>query len=302
MRKLVILLLLSVVTWAPMAGTSLSQTEVERAVQGWMPAWAPHGTRIAYVSEADGDSEVFVWDLATGNQQKITDNTAIDLGPKWSPDGEWIVIYSSRDGNHELYQIAPDGARLERLTFQPAIDWSPAWTPQGKIVFESYRSGWPDLYLLGLGGATKQLTKDYYRQDQPAVSPDGTTVAFSSFREGNWDIYLIDLASSRQTRLTTSPGIDRYPAWSPDGRKLAFSSFRGDASDIYILDLEKNELVQLTQDRFPDLQPAWSPDGTRIAYASLRENSWKIIIIEMIGSAEEEGALDGRDHQSDQRL
>lgn len=111
----------------------MNQDGTERAylgVDGWSPAWAPDGTRLAFVSDVDGTHEVYTVNAGGGNIRRVTVDHRFDESPTWSSDGRWIAFSSDRDGNDEIYAIDPDGKNLTRLTNEPAEDTRPAWSPQ----------------------------------------------------------------------------------------------------------------------------------------------------------------------------
>jgi TolB protein len=112
----------------------------------------------------------------------------------------------------------------------------------------------------------------------PTPTPLGGAnfVVYQTDRDGNWEIYLLDLASWQQYNLTQDPAEDRNPAVSPDGRRLAFESHRDGNWEIYLLDLQSGDLTRLTQDLAFDGAPTWSPDGSRIAFESYRDGNWEI--------------------------
>ena len=97
----------------------------------------------------------------------------------------------------------------------------------------------------------------------------GTEIAFSSTRDGNLEIYVMDSDGSNQRRVTVHPGVDEYPAWSPDGKKIAFVSNRNnvnkDHRQIWVIDADGKNPIRLT-DGVQDSYPDWSPDGTKILY------------------------------------
>ncbi len=96
------------------------------------PAWSSDGKKIAFVSDRDGDLEIYVMNADGSNSQRLTDNVAVDLNPAWSPDGEKIVFHSNYDNmsNIEIYTMnASDGTGLTRLTNDPEIDSYPDWQP-----------------------------------------------------------------------------------------------------------------------------------------------------------------------------
>ena len=95
-------------------------------------------------------------------------------------------------------------------------------------------------------------------------------IVFSSNRDGDWDIYSMDVNGNNLLQLTDHPESDESPACSPDGRRIAFKSERGVTSDLYVMDSDGHNVVRLTHDNFGEGRPSWSPDGTRIAFSSFR--------------------------------
>ncbi|MGH7319126.1 MAG: hypothetical protein ACRELA_05810, partial [Candidatus Rokuibacteriota bacterium] len=100
----------------------------------------------------------------------------------------------------------------------------------------------------------------------PALSPDGKRVAFVSDRDGQMEIYLLDVETGGERRLTDHPETDMDPAFSPDGSLIAFTSDRGGRLEIYEMNLDGSGLRRLTEARGFDIQPVYSPDGRWIAF------------------------------------
>ena len=100
----------------------------------------------------------------------------------------------------------------------------------------------------------------------PAWSPDGRTIVFVSWRDGNGEVYAMDADGSGPRNLTQNPAQDVRPAWSPDGRSIAFVSSRDGQSEIYVMNADGSRKRNLTRDRANDDYPTWSPDGRRIAF------------------------------------
>lgn len=105
-----------------------------------------------------------------------------------------------------------------------------------------------------------------------ALSPDGTRIAFSSQRSGNWDIWIYDLRSRELTRVTDDPADDIEAQWAPDGQRLAFTSSRTGNKDVFVVTLADKKLIQLTNSTDDDEYPAWSPDSRSIVYTG---GPWK---------------------------
>ena len=95
-------------------------------------------------------------------------------------------------------------------------------------------------------------------------------IVFASNRDGDWDIYSMDVNGENLLQLTNHRTSDEYPAWSPDGKRIAFNSNRGLSPDLYVMDSDGKNAIRLTRDGRSKSRPSWSPDGARIAYSSFR--------------------------------
>ncbi len=104
----------------------------------------------------------------------------------------------------------------------------------------------------------------------PAVSPDGKKVAYSSRQNGYWDLFLLDLETGVTRRLTGTPDYEGAPTWSPDGQWLAYEHSDGIGQDIYLLSLmdEHAQPERLTDWDGVERSPAWSPQGRQVAFVS----------------------------------
>lgn len=80
------------------------------------PTWSPDGSKVAFSSNKDGDYDIYVVEVETGQVEKLTSNDKNDIGPAWSVDGSNLVFSSDRDGKWEIYSIEADGTDLRKLT------------------------------------------------------------------------------------------------------------------------------------------------------------------------------------------
>jgi len=132
-------------------------------------------------------------------------------------------------------------------------------------------------------GAT-QLTYHPARDEEPAWSPDATRIAFTSTRDGQRAIHVMNEDGTGVIRLTEPTTASYRPAWSPDGRRIAFVTERHGHPDIYVMQADGSQLARLTTHGAVDDDPAWSPDGSQIAFASDRDGNLEIYVMSADGS------------------
>ena len=239
---------------------------------------------IAFVSERDGNPEIYVMNADGTGHTRLTYNStaykyvnapgwdysrARDDSPAWSPDGSKIAFTSHRYGNDEIFVMNANGSMQANLTNHPATDKSPAWSPDGtKIAFYSGRDGNAEIYVMNADGTGQtRLTNNAAYDRMPAWSPDGTKIAFHSGRDGNAEIYVMNANGTVQANATLNGAEDRSPAWSPDGSKIAFASNRDGDYDIYVMNADGTGQTRLTfYSTRDDIHPSWSRDGTKIAF------------------------------------
>ena len=142
-----------------------------------------------------------------------------------------------------------------------------------------------DIRIVTINGVQRPLTSDQFADSDPAWAPDGERLAFSTNRDGNREIYVIDADGSNAVRLTNHLNEDFGPSWSPDGQRIAFVSNRSGNDDIFVMNADGTGVVRLTTDDARDLHPAWSPDGRTIAFTRDREVP-EIYTMEASGAAQ----------------
>ena len=241
-------------------------------------AWSPDGKRMVFSSnylegglqtamqevgvgefgivdvEVVGDSELRVADIDDLVSTAVTDNaSATDGSPDWSPDGSRIAFHSDLEegGVFEIYSMRPDGTDLNRLTDLGEMNWDPSWSSDGQnIVFAHFSEHWT-LYSVTADGT--QVTELNEAGDgwQPAWSPAGNQIAFSSQREGLWNIYTVDVGGGNLLQLTTNVGDNLEPVWSPTGDQIAFTSNRAGPFKVFVMDSDGGNITSTGRTGIP---------------------------------------------------
>ncbi|MFL6120958.1 TolB family protein, partial [Actinophytocola sp.] len=116
------------------------------------------------------------------------------------------------------------------------------------------------------GGAARRLTTDDTDATQPSWSPDGRSLVFQAYRDGNYHVYTVHPDGSGPRQLTSGPYDHREPRFSPDGRTVAFSSDLGGSYGVHTLDVATGAVTARTDTAADEAMPAWSRDGRRLAY------------------------------------
>ncbi len=260
------------------------------------PLEAQEEFMLAYTSTIERGA--FALHLMRGDgsrKTRLTFNEGPERDPAWSPDGRHIYYwfnhrYPSNDLSGKIFRLTLPDRSIERITLAEG-DWDhPSVSPAGDrlaVTFHPYDSLPPYLLLFldiasGLASTVFDIgltpdDNDFYfytpewSDTHPAWSPDGERLAFSSNRDGDYEIYVLHLETGDLRQITDDDGSDSHPAWSPDGRRIAFSSNRAGQSDIFLIDTDGGAPVQLTNSPFGAYDPNWSPDGRRIAYVAASE-------------------------------
>ena len=183
-----------------------------------------------------------------------------------------------------------DGANQVFLTNEEDfLVLAPRFSPNGnKLLFTSYESGSPQIYLLDIRSRTKIILQENPGEMSfsSSFSPNGEDIVFSLSAGSNTDIYKLNIASNSRSRLTSSVAIDTAPSFSPDGRKVVFESDRSGTQQLYIMPSSGGNAKRISFGKGSYGTPFWAPTGNLIAFTKQNEGVFHIGIMNSEGLEE----------------
>jgi TolB protein len=207
-------------------------------------------TRVAYVSETgplnNRTKRIAIMDQDGANNRYITDGRTLAITPRFSPTLQEIVYMAYADNN------------------------SP-----------------PKVYLQNVDSGRRELLGNFPGMSfAPRFSPDGTKVAMSLSKDGNTDLYEMDLRGQNLRRLTNTAAIDTSPCYSPDGTQIVFNSDRGGSQQLYVMGAGGGGEKRISFGEGRYATPVWSPRGDYIAFTKIMGGSFGIGVMRPDGSGE----------------
>ncbi|MBS0612079.1 MAG: Tol-Pal system beta propeller repeat protein TolB [Proteobacteria bacterium] len=203
---------------------------------------------------------------------------------------------------YRLIVADADGAdpRVVMQSGEPLM--SPAWSPDGQnLAYVSFENQLPAIYVQYLkSGERRRVSAKAGVNQAPAWSPDGRRLALTlSSRDGNLDIYVLDLATQALTRVTSDPSIDTEPQWSRDGQSLYFTSDRAGGPQIYKQSLVPGSRAQRVTFQGPyNARPRLSPDESQLAFVTQDGSGYHIAVQDLTGRGDMQVLTKGRFDES----
>ncbi|RPI01262.1 MAG: DUF5050 domain-containing protein [Calditrichaeota bacterium] len=244
-----------------------------------LPAFSPDGAFITFTSTRDGNREVYVMNSNGHDQTRLTFNPAVDHSPQFTSDGSKILYFSwdSDERTYNIYMMNRDGKNVQCLTensryFQTqsfvsdrsfnAYDLMPGISPDGSaIVFCSYDNQLKDysIYMADINGQGQRLITELGYNLAPFFTPEGDRILFRSHRDGDYDLYELNLDGGDIRNLTNDSGHAYFSQFSPDGSKILFNTDREQYYKIWMMDRDGSNQTQLTFGNYNDYHPRFQP-------------------------------------------
>ena len=240
-------------------------------------------SKLAFVSERSGRSEIMVSDLFMGEARQVTRDNAHALTPRWSPDGSKLLYTSFfKSGFPDIFLI--DLASQQRSTFisLKGTNSGARFSPRGdRVVMVLSGEGNPEIYVSNAQGRQiSRRTRTDGVESSPSFSPDGSQIVYAA--EPGPQLYVMPADGGSPRRI--SSGISGYcaePDWSRgDPNKIAFTIREGRGFQIAVLDVRTGKSARVSKAPMDAVEPSWLPDGRHLVYTARSANNRSLWILD----------------------
>ncbi len=249
-------------------------------------AQASFSSRIAYISDASGETEIHVMDWDGHNDRRITRQNSLLVAPEWAIDNSFLYFTSYRYVNPDLFRLDMQSGEIKVISDSPLQNLGATYSNvRNRIVVALGKEGNPELYSMDPNGndVRRLTTTTRAIESDPCWSPCGDYLVFTSDRAGPLRAYVMDYETEDTRRLTRENVMQSEPVWSVRD-EIALTTRVGPYFQIATVNANGTDFEVITEGQFDSYQPSWSPCGEFIYFISNEENNWRVYRMNSDGS------------------
>ena len=239
---------------------------------------------VAFTKKGGDAREIWVVRPQGRDLKQVTHLGGSSISPSWSPDGRYVVFAHHGSHQHTLGVWDAKIDRVFRVKLPGQTIGGTAFAPDNRVVVAMSR-GNMDIYKLtpDLTGIQTTLVDNWGIDVSPSFSADGRLMVFVSDRQGSPQIFVKDMDTGKERRLTFEGKYNTSPYISPDGKRVVFSRQMPDGHRIMVMDIESGRERQISFGPGNDEEPAFAPDGYFVCFSSNRRGGYRLYLTTIHG-------------------
>lgn len=268
------------------------------------PVFSPDGGRIAFIRAIEAAiRDVYVMNSDGSDLRRVTFDNRFVESLAWGVDGKSIIFASDRGGRPSLWRLNIEkGAAPERIEVGGEDATGPAVALKGnRLAYSQSKSNWSIMRVALRNASSKvnsskltPLLSSTLQDSSPHYSPNGSRIAFQSWRAGTQEIWVCNSDGSSPAKLTSFDGpLTGSPSWSPDGTRIAFDARPEGHSHIFYMSADGSPPKAATSGDGNDIVPSWSHDGQWLYFGSNRSGSWQVWKVPSTGGSAQQVTRNG---------
>jgi len=253
-------------------------------------------TRTYFTRHKSLNWNIYMWDLTTGRERKISNFLWQEAEPQFMSRGTDILYSLTAEKSTFLLRGSKSGKSFKQITLSDNQAMHPQISPDGRyLVYQSYRGGTWDIFKLKMAELpsereeTRLTGTTWVYELYPRWSPDGKEIYYIANTPGRdrFDIYRQSIKDGAKYKITENERIGPDYRISPAGDKIAFVTGAKRMGELYVIDADGMNRVRISARGRKAMNPAWSPDGMRLAFISRDEAGYRLYVSGADGSGRE---------------
>lgn len=242
------------------------------------PTYSPDGSRVAFIRERNSVSMyLYVLDLNTGEEKQITTDHQSINGFDWSADGSSLIFGSDKTGIYKLWRV---NLSSKKLSILPITDYQmvmPRVATNSRLIYAKIQDD-VNIWAYSLDKNESSPWRSTSELDlNPSYAPDGSKVAFTTNRNGKFQLWTSNADGSEATAISDFQGeYINTPRWSPDGQEIIFQGYMNGQANLYKVNALGGISELLFNSDFAEHTPVYSRDGKSVYFSSNRSGDWQI--------------------------